>query len=81
MSLIERLILEDRALERLFTKKVKYTSNIEDDYELLKQEVPKGYLTHQFQMNFLLNDNSSSILIQNFIQRIYLFAAYLKFRT
>lgn len=69
MSLIERLILEDQALERLFTKKVKYTSNIEDDYELLKEEVPKGYLTHQFQMNFLLNDNSSSILIQNFIQQ------------
>ncbi|QKE44520.1 hypothetical protein Yalta_073 [Yalta virus] len=69
MSLIERLMLEDKALERLFKKKANYTSNIEDDYKLLKEEVPRGYLTHQFQMNFLLNDNSSSILIQNFIQQ------------
>lgn len=69
MNLIEQISIEDRALERLFKKKNNYTSNIIDDYDLLKQEVPKGYLTHQFQLNFLINNNSSSILIQNFIQQ------------
>lgn len=69
MKVIDRLVLEDRSLERLFKKKNKYTSNIDDDYELLKQEIPKGYLAHQIQLSFLIDQNTSSILIQNFIQQ------------
>lgn len=69
MSLVEYLILEDPSIERLFKEKNDYTSNIKEDYKLLLQEIPKGYFAHQFQLNFLLINNTASILIQNFIQQ------------
>lgn len=67
--LIKRLKQDDLSIERLFDSGKKYTSNIEDDFKLLKQEIPKGYLCHQIVLNFLLPDNDSSILVQKFIQQ------------
>jgi len=68
--LIDYLKDEDLSIKRLFeNRKLNYTSNIEDDFELLKSEIPKGYLIHFIQLNFIIENNNAGILIQNFVQQ------------